>query len=74
MTICSWAPVTSGIVLMEAALPVEKITAKVLGIGCGCSMADDETTEQEIEEFDRRSRELVFGKVFKSHGDVPASK
>ena len=35
--------------------------AKQLGIGCGCSMEDDDTTEEQAVEFDRRSREKVFG-------------
>ena len=35
--------------------------AKALGIGCGCSMPDNTTTEQEIEEFDLECRELLYG-------------
>ena len=50
-----------GLVLIEAESGAERMIAKQLGIGCGCSMEDDDTTPEEAAEFDRRSREKVFG-------------
>lgn len=49
-----------GIVMMEAAAGMEPLAAKSLGIGCGCSMPDEETTEEEIAAFDLRSRAMVY--------------
>lgn len=45
-----------GMVLMEAACPVDKIVAKTLGIGCGCSMPDEDTNPVDIARFDAFSR------------------
>lgn len=50
-----------GLVIVEAQTGAERMIAKQLGIGCGCSMEDDDTTEEQAVEFDRRSREKVFG-------------
>ncbi len=36
--------------------------AQGLGIGCGCSMQDADTTEQEFNAFEKKSHEQVFGK------------
>ena len=51
-----------GLVILEAALPVEPVVAKQLGIGCGCSMMDDDTTWTEWLEFDRKSQLKMFPK------------
>ncbi len=59
-----------GLVLAEETLLAEPMLKKVLGIGCGCSMPDDDTTEEEMEQFDRRSYEIVFGSNTQvSHGE-----
>lgn len=50
-----------GLVLTEEATGVEPKMWRVLGIGCGCSMPDADTSEADIAEFDRRSRKMVFG-------------
>ena len=50
-----------GIVMMEEHAGFEPIVRKVLGIGCGCSMEDDDTTEEQAAAFDARSRAMVFG-------------
>lgn len=39
----------------------ETILREMLGIGCGCSMPDEDTTEEEMEDFDNRSRIQVCG-------------
>lgn len=47
-----------GLVLAEKRLAVGEVVPLItmsLGIGCGCSMHDPDTTEQESEAFDRRS-------------------
>ena len=44
-----------GFVLMEKAVGATPLIANALGIGCGCSMPDEETTEEQIEKFDRAS-------------------
>lgn len=50
-----------GIVLTEERAGLEPIIRKVLGIGCGCSMEDEDTTEEQAAAFDARSRAMVFG-------------
>ncbi len=45
------------IVLMESAMPVVKpLIARSLGIGTGCSMSDDDTTDAEFLDFHAASR------------------
>ena len=52
-----------GMVLMEQGLKNKhgSMIAKALGIGTGCSMPDEDTTDEEIEEFDLISKIKVFG-------------
>lgn len=50
-----------GLVVAEAAAKLEPLIAKSLGVGCGCSMPDSITTEEQIEAFDRHSRDMVYG-------------
>lgn len=52
---------TCGLVTVEDAAGMDGMIRRVLGIGCGCSMPDDDTTEAEIEEFDRLSMIRVYG-------------
>jgi len=50
-----------GVVMAEAAAGMEPLAAQSLGIGCGCSMPESYITDEEIDAFDRRAREMVFG-------------
>ena len=50
-----------GLVLMEEMTGVEPIVRKQLGIGCGCSMEDDDTTDAEAAAFHERSMRMMFG-------------
>lgn len=50
-----------GMVVTEATMTGRNDIAKALGIGCGCSMMDDGTTEAEIDEFERLSYAKVYG-------------
>lgn len=50
-----------GLVRAESMLLKEPTLAKALGIGCGCSMPDDDTTDQQIIDFDTFSRRKVYG-------------
>lgn len=50
-----------GLVLMEKESGAEPMIRKQLGIGCGCSMEDDDTTEEQAAAFDARSRARVYG-------------
>lgn len=50
-----------GLVAMEELSGLDGIVGRVLGIGCGCSMPDDDTTDAEIAEFDRLSWIKVYG-------------
>ncbi len=52
-----------GIVMMEERAGLEPIVRKSLGIGCGCSMEDEDTTEEQAFAFDSISREMVFGRI-----------
>lgn len=54
------------LVITEAAAGMEPMLAKSLGIGCGCSMADANTTDTEIEEFDRVSFIKIYGRPRKA--------
>jgi len=48
-------------VMVESAAAIDPMLARTLGIGTGCSMPDENTTDDEIDAFDRRSRIAVFG-------------
>lgn len=50
-----------GLVVTEVISGLEPILANALGIGCGCSMPDSDTTEAQINEFDRKSYIKIFG-------------
>jgi len=50
-----------GLVAVEKSAGMELKIAKSLGIGCGCSMPDENTTPEEIAVFDKKSRALMFG-------------
>lgn len=52
-----------GIILMEKAARLEPITANTLGIGCGCSMTDEDTTQAESEAFDALCKRMVAGEL-----------
>lgn len=43
------------LVVIEAAAGMEPMLANSLGIGSGCSMADSDTTDAQVEELDRVS-------------------
>lgn len=49
-----------GLVLMEHYITGGNLVGKALGIGCGCSCPDKTTTEDEIEEHDRKSYEKMY--------------
>jgi hypothetical protein len=51
-----------GLVHAEDALGIDKVIARSLGIGCGCSMPDVGTEEDEIETFNKLSFIKVYGK------------
>lgn len=51
------------LVITEAAAGMEPMLAKSLGIGCGCSMPDQDTTEVQIKEFDRVSFIKIYGRA-----------
>jgi hypothetical protein len=51
-----------GVVLAELSAGMKPVIQNSLGIGAGCSMPDADTTEAQIEEFDRVS----YIKIFKS--------
>lgn len=46
MALCS-------LVITETAVGMKPMLAKSLGVGCGCSMPDADTTDAQVEEFDR---------------------
>jgi len=50
-----------GLVVTEQMLGSDQI-GKALGIGSGCSMPDDHTTDEEIAAFDRASFIKIYGK------------
>lgn len=52
-----------GMVLAEIAAGMEPMIQSTLGIGCGCSMPDADTTEPQIEEFDRVSYIKIYGRA-----------
>lgn len=54
-------PASCGLVLVEKHFTGGDLVTRSLGIGCGCSCPDDETTDSEIEAHDRRSAERMFG-------------
>lgn len=49
------------LVVMEAAAQMEPMLATSLGVGCGCSMPDADTTDAQVEEFDRVSFIKIYG-------------
>lgn len=51
-----------GMVLTESEDGLDPMIQNVLGIGCGCSMPDADTTDAQIAEFDRVS----YIKIYKS--------
>lgn len=50
-----------GLVEMERLAWMDGMVSRALGIGCGCSMPDDDTTADEIEAFDKLSHITVYG-------------
>ena len=44
------------LVITEIESGLKPVVARALGIGCGCSMPDDDTTEEEIDAFDAWSK------------------
>lgn len=50
-----------GLVMIEEIAGLDPVVRKILGIGCGCSCPDENTTEKEIEAFDEYSEKLVYG-------------
>ena len=50
-----------GLVEVERLAGMDGMISRVLGIGCGCSMPDDDTTADEIEAFDKHSYITVYG-------------
>jgi len=50
-----------GLVMIEEIAGLDPVVRKIIGIGCGCSCPDGNTTEKEIEEFDELSEKLVYG-------------
>lgn len=55
-----------GMVAMEELAGLDGVVRRVLGIGCGCSMPDSDTSESEIVEFDRRSYIKVYSREDKA--------
>lgn len=49
-----------GLVIAERAAGQDRL-AKSLGVGCGCSMADASTTDEQIDEHNRKSLAKVLG-------------
>lgn len=47
--------------MIEEIAGLDPVVRKVLGIGCGCSCPDENTTEKEVEEFDEISEKMVYG-------------
>ena len=50
-----------GLVEVERLAGLDGMVGRVIGIGCGCSMPDDDTTDDEIEAFDKHSYITVYG-------------
>jgi hypothetical protein len=46
---------------MEEAAGVDKVVTRMLDIGCGCSMPDDDTTENQVKKFDKLTYLKVYG-------------
>lgn len=51
------------LVTTEAAAGVEPTLANSLGIGCGCSMPDSDTTDAQVKELDRVSCTIFYGRL-----------
>lgn len=50
-----------GLVVAEDLSGLDGLIRRALGIGCGCSMQDEDTTEAEVRAFDLVSHIKVFG-------------
>lgn len=50
-----------GFVVAEATAGMEPVIAGALGIGMGCSMADQDTTDEAIQAFDDHSLVILRG-------------
>lgn len=50
------------LLVTEAAAGMEPMLANALGVGCGCSMPDPDTTGDQVEEFDRVSFIRIHGR------------
>lgn len=61
-------PASCGLVMVEKHFTGGDFVTKSLGIGCGCSCPDADTTQAEVEEFDRLSYIQVYGE------EVPQAK
>lgn len=55
-----------GMVAMEKIAGLDGVVSRALGIGCGCSMPDSDTSEAEMVEFDRRSYIKVYSREDKA--------
>lgn len=54
------------LVVTEAVAGMEPMLAKSLGIGCGCSMPDADTTDAQVDTFDRVSFVKIYGRARKA--------
>lgn len=54
------------LVVTEAAAGMVPMLANSLGVGCGCSMPDADTTDAQVEEFDRVSFIKIYGRARKA--------
>ena len=52
------------LVLIESNFLKDPVIQRTLGIGTGCSMPDEDTTEEEMDEFDRISLQIVLEKSY----------
>jgi Fe-S-cluster containining protein len=50
------------LVVAEELTGLDKLISRALGIGCGCSMQDDDITEAQVQAFDLASHLKVFGR------------
>ena len=49
-----------GLVALEVVMGIDPIVRKSLGIGCGCSCPDENTTDAEIQAFDSYCYQKMF--------------
>ena len=54
------------LVITETAAGMEPMLAKSLGIGCGCSMPDTDTSDAQVDEFDRVSFIKIYSRARKA--------